>query len=75
MTESWESCSRRKMADMLKRIEEELRRREPRTVKVIAQISDSVSRMMMYNSLGELTFETRPMGSVFGVRRVLRTWA
>ena len=33
MTESWESCSRRKMADMLKRIEEELRRREPRTVK------------------------------------------
>lgn len=64
MTESWESCRRRKMADILKRIEEELRRREPRTVKVIAQISDSVSRVVMYNSLGELTFETRPMGSV-----------
>ena len=64
MAESWETCSRRKMAELLKRIEEELRRREPRTVKVIAQISNSVSRVMMYNSLGELTFETRPMGSV-----------
>ena len=64
MKDSWESCSRRKMAELLKRIDEELRRRDPRVVKVIAQISDSVSRVMMFNSLGELTFETRPMGSV-----------
>ncbi len=64
MKESWETCSREKMAGTLKRIEEELRRREPRVVKVIAQISDSVSRVMMFNSFGELTCETRPMGSV-----------
>lgn len=64
MKESWETCSREKMAGTLKKIEEELRRREPRTVKVIAQISDSVSRVLMFNSFGELTCETRPMGSV-----------
>ena len=64
MRKSWEECSRRKMADTLKKIEDELRRRESRVVKVIAQISNSVSRVMMFNSLGELTFETRPMGSV-----------
>ncbi len=64
MKESWETYSREKMAGTLKKIEEELRRREPRTVKVIAQISDSVSRVMMFNSFGELTCETRPMGSI-----------
>ncbi len=64
MKESWETCSREKMVGTLKRIEEELRRREPRVVKVIAQISDSVSRVMMFNSLGELACDTRPMGSV-----------
>ncbi len=64
MIESWEKCSRRKMTETLKMIETEIRRREARVVKVIARISDSVSRVMMYNSLGELTFETRPMGSV-----------
>ena len=64
MRESWETCSRERMVGTLKRIEEELRRREPRVVKVIAQISDSVSRVMMFNSLGELTCETRPMGSI-----------
>ncbi len=64
MKESWETCSREKMAGTLKKIEEELRRRESRTVKVIAQISDSVSRVMMFNSFGELTCETRPMGSI-----------
>ena len=30
----------------------------------MARMSDSVSDVMMYNSLGELTYETRPMGSV-----------
>jgi TldD protein len=33
-------------------------------VKVIARLSNSVAEIMMYNSLGELTYDTRPMGSV-----------
>lgn len=37
---------------------------DTRIVKVIARASDSMSDVMMYNSLGELAFDTRPMGSV-----------
>ena len=38
--------------------------KDRRIVKVIARASNSMSDVMMYNSLGELTFDTRPMGSV-----------
>ena len=38
--------------------------KDSRIVKVIIRMSDSVCDVMMYNSLGELTYETRPMGSV-----------
>ncbi|MGM9785386.1 MAG: TldD/PmbA family protein [Candidatus Cryptobacteroides sp.] len=38
--------------------------KDGRIVKVIARASNSMSDVMMYNSLGELTFDTRPMGSV-----------
>ena len=48
----------------MKELEQEVLRRDSSIVKVIARMSDSVSDVMMYNSLGELTFETRPMGSV-----------
>ncbi len=64
MVRDWESCSRGRMIALLKGAEAKLREKEPRTEKVIAQISDSVSRIMMYNSLGELTWETRPMGNI-----------
>lgn len=64
MVQSWETFSREKMADFLRRLEQAVRSKEPRAVKVIAQISDSVSRVLMYNSLDELTGETRPMASV-----------
>ena len=64
MEEDWERCGAMRMAAVLRRVEEELRRRESRVEKVIAQISSSVSRVMMYNSFGELTAETRPMGSL-----------
>lgn len=64
MKEDWEQCSRERMIGILKSAERKLRERESRTEKVIAQISNSVSRIMMYNSLGELTCETRPMGNI-----------
>ena len=47
-----------------KQIDAEIRHREPRTVKVIAQLSGKVFRIMMYNSFGELCCEERPMGSL-----------
>ena len=46
------------------KLEETIRRRDHRVVKVLAMLSTSVSDVMMYNSHGELKYETRPMGVV-----------
>ena len=64
MQDSW----RRKSADtflaFLKDLEKAILAKDGRIVKVIIRLADSVSDVMMYNSLGELTCETRPMGSI-----------
>ena len=48
----------------LKKLETKVFQSDNRIVKVIARLSDSVSDVMMYNSLCELTCDSRPMGSV-----------
>ena len=45
-------------------LERDIFSKDSRVVKVIIRLSDSVSDVMMYNSLGELTVDSRPMGSV-----------
>lgn len=62
--EDWRSMSAERILPFLKELEKEIFSRDSRIVKVIARMSDSVSDVLMYNSLGELTYETRPMGSV-----------
>ena len=64
MKENWRDLGADRFAPVLKDLEQEVFKRDTRIVKVIARMSDSVSDVMMYNSLGELTYETRPMGSV-----------
>lgn len=61
---NWRDCSAASFLPFLKELEKAIFEKDGRIVKVIARMSDSVSDVMMYNSLGELTFETRPMGSV-----------
>ena len=64
------SCSswREKEADALlpfiRDLEQEIFSKDRRIVKVIIRLSDSVSDVLMYNSLGELTVDSRPMGSI-----------
>ena len=48
----------------LKEIEQKVLAKDSRIVKVIARLSNSVSDVLMYNSLHEFTCDTRPMGSV-----------
>ena len=48
----------------LKGIENGIRSRESRTLKVIAMLSWSMSEILMYNSLGELVSDSRPLGSI-----------
>ena len=64
MERNWRECSAASFLPFLKDLEKAIFEKDARIVKVIARMSDSVSDVMMYNSLGELTFETRPMGSV-----------
>ena len=64
MKQNWRDCSAETFLPFLKELEKEIFSRDSRIIKVIARMSDSVSDVMMYNSLGELTCETRPMGSV-----------
>ena len=45
-------------------LEKEISERDTRIVKVLIRLSDSVTDVLMFNSLGELTYDTRPMGSI-----------
>ena len=64
MVENWREQGADRFVPFLKELEQEVLKRDSTIVKIIARMSDSVSDVMMYNSLGELTYETRPMGSV-----------
>ena len=45
-------------------LEKEISGRDTRIVKVLIRLSNSVTDVLIYNSLGELTYDTRPMGSI-----------
>ena len=61
---NWRDISADSFLPFLKSLESKVFQADSRIVKVIVRLSDSVSDVMMYNSLGELTCDTRPMGSV-----------
>ncbi len=64
ITSSWREAQAKDLAAVLKKLEESILRRDNRVIKVIAVISCSVSDVLMYNSLGELTVDTRPIGTI-----------
>ncbi len=64
MKRNWRESSAASFLPFLKALEKAVFAKDSRIIKVIARLSDSVSDVMMYNSLGELTCDTRPMGSV-----------
>lgn len=61
---SWRETQASDLARALKSLEEAILSRDERVVKIIAVVSCSVSDVLMYNSLGELSFDSRPMGSL-----------
>lgn len=61
---NWREISADSFLPFLKSLETKVFRLDNRIVKVIVRLSNSVSDVMMYNSLGELTYDSRPMGSV-----------
>lgn len=64
MASDWMEAEASRFVPFLKSIDEGIKARDQRVVKVVAMLSYSVSHVMMYNSLGELTSDCRPLGSV-----------
>ena len=60
--QDWRSCEAGQIVPWMERLKEKITARDPRVIKVIVSFSGQVSDIMMFNSFGELTFETRPMG-------------
>lgn len=64
MEKNWRDVTADAFLPFLQNLEKSIFAKDSRIVKVIARLSNSVAEIMMYNSLGELTYDTRPMGSV-----------
>lgn len=60
----WSTMEWTAQVEYLKSIQEKLLCADSRIQKVIARLSSSDSDIMMYNSLDQLAYESRPMGSV-----------
>lgn len=60
----WRKADTASLVPFLKRLDSRIRSLDNRAIKVIAAISWSVSDILMYNSLGELTSDRRPLGSI-----------
>ena len=60
----WENAEVAAFVPFLQRLEAGIRARDSRVLKVVAVLSYSVSDVCMYNSLGELTSDHRPLGSI-----------
>ena len=60
----WSDARAADFVPMLERLDARIKALDARAVKVIALLSWSVSDIMMYNSLGELTTDHRPIGSI-----------
>ena len=64
MKRNWRDNGADAYLPFLKELEKEIFSRDSRIVKVVVRMSNSVTDLMMYNSLGELTCDTRPIGSI-----------
>ena len=64
MCQSWRSARAEEFLPFLKSLEQKITAKDGRVTKVIARLSDSQSDIMMFNSEGELTCDTRPLGSI-----------
>ena len=62
--QDWRKCEMARFVPVLQKLETLIRARDSRVHKVIAALSFQVSDIMMYNSLGELSTDTRPVGSI-----------
>ena len=58
----WRSSDATQLVPWLEQLKEKIAAKDSRIVKIIVSFSGQVSDILMFNSIGELTYETRPMG-------------
>ena len=61
---NWRETEQAGLITFLQDLEKSIRERDSRIVKVLATLAWQVTDVLMYNSLNELKYETRPMGAV-----------
>ena len=64
MLQDWRSYETARLVPFLEKLHRDICEKDSRVIKVIAMLSSQVSDLLMYNSLGELKYETRPLGSI-----------
>ena len=62
--ENWRDLPMHAFLPFLQQLEADVKRRDARIVKVIANLAFQLSDILMYNSARELKWDSRPMGSV-----------
>ena len=62
--QDWREAEAAQFVPVLQKLEALIRAKDGSVHKVSAMLSHQVSDIMMYNSLGELTTDTRPLGSI-----------
>jgi len=64
MANDWSTAQASEFAPFLERLQQKIAAKDPRVIKVIVSLSSQTSDILMFNSLGELTYETRPLASL-----------
>ena len=64
LEQAWRGVPLSAFLPFLQKLEAEVRRRDNRAVKVMANLAFQMSDILMYNSARELKWDSRPMGSV-----------
>ena len=64
MQKHWRDTEASALLPFLMSVEKKVTAKDPRIIKVMARLSNSVCEVMMFNSFGEVTCDTRPMGSI-----------
>lgn len=64
MEQDWRESPAGSFVPFLESVDKGIRSRDSRAIKVVAMLSHSVSEILMYNSLGEMSSDIRPLGSL-----------
>ena len=62
--QSWRDTPMSRFLPFLQNLEAEVKGRDARIIKLMANLAFQMSDILMYNSQGELKWDTRPMGSI-----------